>query len=255
MNSSMFDINTVIKNIISDSNCTLVGYYGSYADSTQSRMSDIDLFIILKELDQLNVEGVHYQSDVNEIDFLLISEELIHSGNISSYLKYCILNSSKIIHSSCNVCFKTISEIQKLNDNHLLSDNEYENIYWHLKHIILKARRFQENSIELVILWSKFIYFLSLLWPRFNNKAVKGELVFLKSSYGVKLKEFISKSKHTIPPVNVWDEFLNNSMQRENINSVNIFCEVDNLIQPYTPIITDQKDKNGLKKIVKQWMQ
>ncbi len=251
----MFNFDTLIKNIENDKRTKLIGLFGSYANNTNNNLSDIDIFVILDGVMPLEIEGIHFQSSYKEeVDFLLISEDKIHSKRLPKYIELCILNNSKILYSSCETCRIIIENLQFPKLNSKLSSTEAENIFWHLRHIIYKAEKFNNDSVELKILWAKFLYFLSLLWPRFFNKEVQGELHFLKHSYGNKLKEFIINSNNNIPALSEWYNILKILPISKNIKKGKMFCEVDNLIQPYTPVHSISMNKNIYKKIVKGWL-
>lgn len=158
----MININELISNISNDDRVAVIGYYGSYADNTNEILSDTDLFIILRGCNNLTIEGIHFQNDkYEEIDFLLISENIIHSSEIPNYIVDCILSKSKILYSNCKICELEIDRLKNEYKSSMTSKQEIENIYWHLRHIIFKAKRYNSNSIEMLILWSKFVYFIS----------------------------------------------------------------------------------------------
>lgn len=251
----MPSINQIISKISNDKRVALLGYYGSYGNNTNEAFSDIDLFIILNDIDKLSIEGVHFQkSEFKEIDFLLISEKLVHSLKIPSYITDCILSKSKIIYSNCEKCEFVINKLKTKNSNSKTSQQELENIYWHLRHIIFKAKRYEPDSSEMLVLWSKFVYFLSLLWPRLYNQKVQGELAFLKSGYGKYLKDFISVSFDNTKQPHEWEIFLNSLEIFNKVKDQQIFVEIDNLIQPYTPFFGTPNDKSRYKKLISTWI-
>ncbi|MCK5677573.1 MAG: nucleotidyltransferase domain-containing protein [Flavobacteriaceae bacterium] len=251
----MTSIKQIISKISNDKRVALLGYYGSYANNTNETFSDIDLFIVLNGIDKLSIEGVHFQkNEFEEIDFLLISEKIVHASKIPTYITDCILGKSKIIYSNCEKCEFIINKLKTKNFTLKTSHQELENIYWHLRHIIFKAKRYKSDSNEMLILWSKFVYFLSLLWPRLYNQKVQGELVFLKSDYGKYLKDFLSISYDKTKQPCDWEIFLNSIEIFKKVKDQQIFIEIDNLIQPYTPFFNTPIDKSEFKDIISTWI-
>lgn len=247
-------IDTLLSTIEKDERVTALGFYGSYARGNATSKSDIDLFVVLRQ-DALLVaiEGVHYQSRIEQdIDFLLIPEQMLHENRLPTYHKECILSCNAIHSARCSICHAALQAMRSPNLHLILSEDERENIYWHLRNIIHKAQQFEEGSVARIILFSKLVYFLALLWERFSEQIVTGELscVYGKDN---ELRSFLTENGGSVPHIEVWEKILNHIPALSTVREQTLYKEIDNLIQPYTPPLGSVKAYYG-KAIVASWM-
>ena len=250
----MITIDRLLQNIKADEKVVLIAYYGSRAGGTETTESDVDLIVVIDDMLDGSVQGLHYQDITQtEIDFLIISEDSVHSNDLSEYMRRCILSQFRVIYNTCETCLSSLSS-QEEEPNRKLVRAEAENIYWHLRHIIYKAFRYDKLSPERLVLWSKFVYYLVLLWPRFYDQDVVGEIAALKIDSNKMLRGFLSRNADCIPPVEMWEEFLINSPIGREMKHEKLFFEVSDLIQPYRPINGSHVCNDNLKKYINKWI-
>jgi len=245
----------IIDKIISDNLTLLIGNYGSRATNDFCNKSDHDIFVIIRDSHLKEISSFHYQPPKGtEIDFILIPESLVHNDKLPLYIKNCILYKQKVLSYKCTICYQKVLELEKKNNNRPLSLLEKENIVWHLKHIIFKAKKYDSDSIERFILWSKFVYYTSLLLPRFFNEEVSGELLFLKKEYGESLTSFFKKNMKNIPHVERWNELFSEILNLDTYNDKYVYFEINGMIEPYSPKVDLNTRDLRIRKLVEYWL-
>jgi hypothetical protein len=244
----------MIERIESDEQAILIALYGSRALEMEKENSDYDIIVVLKEIFNEGVHGLHYHNKgCPQIDFIIMTEQIVHSDKIPVYLQRCILPKCKIIYSKCDKCLGVISTKYKYSNNRILLA-EQENIYWHLKNIIYKASRYNAGSIERMVFWSKYVYYLTLLWPRFFNHEIQGESDTLRNEWSDKLRDFLRRNASNIPSIEKWEDFLLKTPIGIRMKHKKIFCEVSELIQPYSPPSISYEYDHRIKKHIRNWI-
>jgi predicted nucleotidyltransferase len=227
-----YSIISLLKDI---SKIEALAVFGSYAEKSKKLRNDLDLILVVKELEINETHGFHVNNKDMCIDFVLLQSN--RKSISEKYLKHSILKNSTTLFSETKSAYDLLKKYQNPQTPVNLNLEEDENYIFHLKWIIDKIeRKKHEDPVLTSILTAKFIYFITLLAPRWENYPVNGEsygLNVIKKNHP-KLYKKITENFSILSNVNVefLKEILTEVSNNKNIFNNGTLIEVKNLIVP-----------------------
>ena len=231
-----------------------MGVIGSYSRKCAHVGSDVDLLFITDSLNIKGIHGLHCIKKGIRLDLILVDKLTLLEQKLSKYIIHSIFLDFKILYCKSNALRKTIELVKNKASNCPLQIEERENFWFHMRWILEKLRLLNEEDYVLSgVLKAKFLYFLTLLSSRWQNKPLSGEaqgIKIIQSSNppAYKIIRDIMKIFNEVP-LGKLEELLSLLSEKANFHDGELLVEVVELVTPvnYSTVSID------IYKNVKKW--